>query len=61
LTQGFAWLNSRGLDLDANNLLLTDYVTPRKIMNLVSYGLSILRVLFTNMFLILLIVLFILL
>jgi AI-2 transport protein TqsA len=61
LTQVFAWLNSRGLDLDMNNLLLTDYVTPRKIMNLVSYGLSILRVLFTNMFLILLTVLFILL
>ena len=44
-----------------NNFLITDYFSPRVIMNVVSYGLSILRVLFTNMFLILLTVLFILL
>ena len=61
LTQVFTWLNSQGLDLDVDNFLLTDYLTPRKIMSLVSYGLAILRVLFTNMFLILLTVLFILL
>ena len=61
ITQVITWLNSQGLDIDANNFLLTDYFSPRVIMNLVSYGLSILRVLFTNMFLILLTVLFILL
>jgi AI-2 transport protein TqsA len=56
-----AWLNSHGAEIEANNFLLTDYFSPRVIMSLVSYGLSILRVLFTNMFLILLTVLFILL
>ena len=61
ITYGIAWLNSQGADIDANNFLLTDYFSPRVIMNLVSYGLSILRVLFTNMFLVLLTVLFILL
>jgi AI-2 transport protein TqsA len=61
ITQAITWLNSQGLDIDANNFLITDYFSPRVLMNLVSYGLSILRVLFTNMFLILLIVLFILL
>ncbi len=61
ITQAIIWLNSQGLDIDANNFLITDYFSPRVLMNLVSYGLSILRLLFTNMFLILLIVLFILL
>jgi AI-2 transport protein TqsA len=61
ITQVFVWLNSQGIDVDVNSFLLTDYFSPRAIMNLVSYGLSILRVLFTNIFLILLTVLFILL
>jgi predicted PurR-regulated permease PerM len=55
------WLNSHGLDIDRGNVLLTDYFSPRFFMSLVSYGLSILRVLITNLFLILLFVLFILL
>jgi AI-2 transport protein TqsA len=59
MSQVFAWLNSLGLDM--TKLPLTEYVTPGRIMSLVSYGLSIFRVLFTNMFLILLYVLFILL
>jgi AI-2 transport protein TqsA len=59
LTQVFAWLNSLGLDM--TELALADYVTPRKIMSLVYFGLSIFRGLFTHMFLILLTVLFILL
>jgi AI-2 transport protein TqsA len=61
ITHSIAWLNSHGADIDANNFLLTDYFSPRVIMNLISYGLSILRILFTNMFLVLLTVLFILL
>jgi AI-2 transport protein TqsA len=61
LTQVVVWLNNQGVDVDVNTFLLTDYFSPRVIMNLVSYGLSILRVLLTNMFLILLTVLFILL
>ena len=61
LTQVFVWLKSQGLDVDGNNFLFTDYFSPKVIMNLVSYGLSMLRSLFTNMFLILLTVLFILL
>jgi AI-2 transport protein TqsA len=59
LIQVFAWLNSLGLDM--TQLALADYVTPRKIMSLVYFGLSIFRGLFTHMFLILLSVLFILL
>jgi AI-2 transport protein TqsA len=59
LTQVFAWLNSQGLDM--TEMALADYVTPRKIMGLVYFGLSIFRGLFTHMFLILLTVLFILL
>jgi AI-2 transport protein TqsA len=59
LTQVFAWLNSLGLDM--TKLALADYVTPRKIMGLVYFGLSIFRGLFTHLFLILLTVLFILL
>lgn len=61
LNQIFAWLNGYGLDLDMAKLPVNDYFNPRVIMSLVTYGLSILRVLFTNMFLILLTVLFILL
>ena len=59
ITQVFDWLNNLGLDMTRSPL--SDYVTPRRVMNLVSYGLSVLRGLFTNMFLILLTVLFILL
>jgi len=54
-------LNSHGLEIDMSNVLITDYFSPRVIMSLVTYGLSILRVLITNLFLILLFVLFILL
>jgi AI-2 transport protein TqsA len=54
-------LNSHGLEIDRSNVLITDYFSPRVIMSLVTYGLSILRVLITNLFLILLFVLFILL
>ncbi len=53
------WLNQMGVDI--SNSLLTDYITPGKVMGVVSYGLSLFRGLFTNMFLILLTVLFILL
>lgn len=59
LTQVFVWLNSQGLD--TTKLALADYVTPRKVMSLVYFGLSIFRGLFTHMFLILLTVLFFLL
>ncbi len=55
----FDWLNNLGLDMTKSPV--TDYVTPRKVMSLVYYGLSLFRGLFTNMFLILLFVLFILL
>jgi predicted PurR-regulated permease PerM len=61
ITQVITWLNSQGADIDATSFLITDLFSPRVLMNVVSYGLAILRVLFTNMFLILLIVLFILL
>jgi AI-2 transport protein TqsA len=59
ITKGIAWLNQVGVDTSKSPL--TDYVTPRKVMSLVYYGLSLFRSLFTNMFLILLTVLFILL
>ncbi len=55
------WLNSHGLEIDQTNLPLDDYFNPRFIMSMVTYILTILRVLFTNLFLILLTVLFILL
>jgi AI-2 transport protein TqsA len=58
MTQVFTWLSSLGLDM---TMPLSDYVTPRKVMGLVSSGLSIVRSLFTNLFLIVLTVLFILL
>lgn len=61
ITQVIVWLNSKGAEIDATNFLITDYFSPRLLMNLVSSGLSILRLLLTNMFLILLTVLFILL
>lgn len=54
-----AWLNQMGMDI--SNSPLTDYITPGKIMSVFSYGLSLIRGVFTNMFLILLTVLFILL
>jgi predicted PurR-regulated permease PerM len=60
-SQVVTWLNSHGLNVDMETLALNDYFNPRVIMSLVTYGLSILRVLVTNLFLILLIVLFILL
>jgi AI-2 transport protein TqsA len=59
ITQTIARLDKLGLDMSTSPL--TDYVTPRKVMSLVYYGLSLFRGLFTNMFLILLVVLFILL
>ena len=59
MTHVFAWLNNLGIDMTKSPL--TDYVTPRKVMNLVYYGVSLFRGIFTNMFLILLTVLFILL
>jgi len=59
--QGIGWLNSHGMQIDRDNVLLTDYLSPRFFMTIVSYALSILRVLITNLFLILLFVLFILL
>lgn len=58
LTQLFDWLDSLGLDLTQTPL--TDHVTPRKVISLASFVLSIFRGLFTNMFLIFLTVLFIL-
>ena len=58
MTQVFAWLNSLGLDM--TKLPLADYVTPRKVISLAYFGLSVFKGLFTNMFLIFLTVLFIL-
>ena len=54
----FAWLNSLGID--TSNVLLADYVSPRKVMDLVYLMLSLVRGLFTHMFLVFLTVLFIL-
>jgi AI-2 transport protein TqsA len=59
MTQIYAWLDGLGLDM-GKAAPLADYFSPRKVFLLVSYGLSIFRVLFTHMFLILLTVLFIL-
>ncbi len=53
----FAWLNSLGID--TSNVLLADYVSPRKVMDLVYLTLSLVRGLFTHMLLIFLTVLFI--
>ncbi len=53
----FAWLNSLGID--TSNALLADYVSPRKVMDLVYLTLSLVRGLFTHMLLIFLTVLFI--
>jgi AI-2 transport protein TqsA len=53
----FAWLNSLGLD--TSNALLADYVSPRKVMDLVYLTLSLVMGLFTHMLLIFLTVLFI--
>jgi AI-2 transport protein TqsA len=61
MTHLLTWLNNQGLDVDPAQFPLTEYITPRKIMSVATYGLSVLRAFFTNMFLILLTVLFILL
>jgi AI-2 transport protein TqsA len=53
-----AWLSSLGLDM--TNVLVTDYLSPAKVMTVVYYVLSMVRGLFTNMFLVFLTVLFIL-
>jgi AI-2 transport protein TqsA len=55
----YTWLNESGIDVTQTPL--SDYITPRKVMNVFNYGLSILRALLTNMFLIVLTVLLILL
>ena len=59
MTQVFAWLNNLGIEVTKSPL--ADYVTPGKVMNLLYYGVSLFRGIFTNMFLILLTVLLILL
>lgn len=61
IDQSIVWLQSHGVPIDRENVLVTDYLSPRFLMTVVTYGLSILRVFITNMFLILLFVLFILL
>jgi AI-2 transport protein TqsA len=53
-----AWLSSLGLDM--TNVLVSDYLSPAKVMTVVYYVLSVVRGLFTNMFLVFLTVLFIL-
>jgi AI-2 transport protein TqsA len=53
-----AWLSSQGIDM--TNVLVTDYLSPAKVMTVVYYVLSMVRGLFTNMFLVFLTVLFIL-
>lgn len=55
----YAWLGEQGVDVGQTPL--TDYFTPGKLMNIFNYGLSVLRLLLTNIFLIVLLVLFILL
>ncbi len=54
-----AWLSQMGVDI--SNSPLTDYITPAKLISVASSGVSLFRGLFTNMFLILLTILFILL
>jgi len=58
MAQLFAWLNSHGID--TSNVLIADYFSPGKIMSLVTLTLSMVRGLFTNMFLVFFTVLFIL-
>jgi AI-2 transport protein TqsA len=53
-----SWLSSHGLDM--TNVLISDYLSPGKIMALIYYLLATFRGLFTNMFLVFLTVLFIL-
>jgi len=53
-----AWLSSLGLDM--TNVLVTDYLSPGKVMSVVYYMLFAFKGLFRNMFLVFLIVLFIL-
>ena len=59
MTHVFAWLNNLGIEITKSPLI--DYITPGKVMNLLYYGVSLFRGIFTNMFLILLTVLLILL
>lgn len=61
MTQAVTWLNSHGLDIDMNNLLFSDFFSPGAVVSVITYALSVLRVLITNTFLIVLFVLFILL
>lgn len=58
MAQFLAWLNNHGID--TSNVLIADYVSPGKIMGLVSITLTFVKGLFTNMFLVFLTVLFIL-
>jgi AI-2 transport protein TqsA len=58
MTQVFAWLSSLGFDM--TKYPLVDYFSPSKVMSLAYYALSMVKGLFTHMFLIFLIVLFIL-
>jgi AI-2 transport protein TqsA len=58
MTQVFAWLSSLGFDM--TKYPLADYLSPGKVMSLAYYALSMVKGLFTHMFLIFLIVLFIL-
>jgi len=53
-----AWLSSLGLDM--TNVLVSDYLSPGKVMSVVYYMLFAFKGLFRNMFLVFLIVLFIL-
>jgi AI-2 transport protein TqsA len=53
-----AWLGTLGLDM--TNVLVSDYLSPGKVMSLVYYVLFTFKGLFRNMFLVFLIVLFIL-
>ncbi|MFZ2088774.1 MAG: AI-2E family transporter [Desulfobaccales bacterium] len=58
MAQLLTWLN--GLGIDTSNVLIADYFSPGKVMSLMSWMLSLVRGLFTNMFLVFLTVLFIL-
>lgn len=59
ITTVYVWLNEKGIDVAQTPL--SDHITPRKVMGVFNYGLSVLSGLLTNMFLIVLTVLFILL
>ena len=57
INHAVAWPTSLGVDM--SKVPLTDYFSPGKIMRLLYYGVSMVKGLFTNMFLVFLIVLFI--